>query len=70
MYEETGQDGNRRYSVDEIANTLSTSRKTIYRHLAKDGARRQPDKSTRPRRATRSTPGATSPAAFPAASGL
>ena len=53
MYAETGGDGKRRYTVDEIAGTFAVSRKTIYRHLDKNGAQRQPDKSTRPRPVTR-----------------
>jgi DNA-binding transcriptional LysR family regulator len=70
MYAETGSDGKRRYTVDEIAGTFAVSRKTIYRHLQTDGARRQPDKSTRPRPVTRpGDTGATSPAITPAAPG-
>ena len=53
MYAETGSDGKRRYTVDEIAGTFAVSRKTIYRHLDKNHAQRQPDKSTRPRPVTR-----------------
>lgn len=45
----------RRYTVNEIAETFEVSRKTIYRHLAKDGPRRQPDKTTRQQRITRPT---------------
>ena len=52
MYAETGSDGKRRYTVDEIAGTFAVSRKTIYRHLDKNHAQRQPDKSTRPRPVT------------------
>jgi DNA invertase Pin-like site-specific DNA recombinase len=33
MYDETGPDGKRRYTVNEIAETFHVSRKTIYRHL-------------------------------------
>ena len=68
MYDETGSDGKRRYTVDEIAGAFAVSRKTIYRHLDNNGAQRQPDKSTRPRPATRpGDTGATSPAITPAA---
>ena len=52
MYAETGSDGKRRYTVDEIAGTFAVSRKTIYRHLDKNHAQRQSDKSTRPRPVT------------------
>jgi len=70
MYAETGSDGKRRYIVDEIAGTFAVSRKTIYRHLDKNHAQRQPDKSTRPRPVTRpGDSGATSPAITPAAAG-
>jgi len=70
MYAETGNDGKRRYTVDEIAGTFAVSRKTIYRHLDKNHAQRQPDKSTRPRPVTRpGDSGATSPAITPAAAG-
>ena len=70
MYAETGSDGKRRYTVDEIAGTFAVSRKTIYRHLDKNDAQRQPDKSTRPRPVTRpGDTGATSPAITPAAAG-
>ena len=70
MYAETGSDGKRRYTVDEIAGTFAVSRKTIYRHLDKNHAQRQPDKSTRPRPVTRpGDTGATSPAITPAAAG-
>ncbi len=34
MYEETGDDGRRRYTVAEIAQEFGVSRPTIYRHLA------------------------------------
>jgi DNA invertase Pin-like site-specific DNA recombinase len=57
MYDEVGKDGKRKYTVDEIAETFEVSRKTIYRRLTTDGPRRQPDKSTRPQRATRPTLG-------------
>ena len=53
MYAETGSDGKRRYTVGEIAGTFEVSRKTIYRHLDKNAAQRQPGKSTRPRPVTR-----------------
>jgi hypothetical protein len=70
MYAETGSDGKRRYTVDEIAGTFAVSHKTIYRHLDKNGAQRQPDKSARPRPVTRpGDTGATSPAITPAAAG-
>jgi hypothetical protein len=70
MYAEAGSDGKRRYTVDEIAGTFAVSRKTIYRHLDKNHAQRQPDKSTRPRPVTRpGDTGATSPAITPAAAG-
>jgi len=70
MYDETGSDGKRRYTVDEIAGAFAVSRKTIYRHLDKNGAQRQPDKSTRPRPVTRpGDTGATCPAITPAAAG-
>jgi hypothetical protein len=70
MYAGTGSDGKRRYTVDEIAGTFAVSRKTIYRHLDKNHAQRQPDKSTRPRPVTRpGDSGATSPAITPAAAG-
>jgi DNA invertase Pin-like site-specific DNA recombinase len=45
MYEETGPDGKRRYTVAEIGETFGVSRKTIYRHLAPEAGRRQPDKA-------------------------
>jgi hypothetical protein len=70
MYAETGSDGKRRYTVDEIAGTFAVSRKTIYRHLDKNDAQRQPDKSTRPRPVTRPRDtGATFPGITPAAAG-
>lgn len=52
MYDEISADGKRRYTVDQIAQTFGASRKTIYRHLEKDSARRQPDKGTRTHRDT------------------
>jgi DNA invertase Pin-like site-specific DNA recombinase len=33
MYDDKGEDGKRKYTVTEIADTFSVSRKTIYRHL-------------------------------------
>ncbi|MGA8519315.1 MAG: helix-turn-helix domain-containing protein, partial [Pseudonocardiaceae bacterium] len=33
MYDDKGEDGKRRYTVAEIAETFGVSRKTIYRHL-------------------------------------
>lgn len=35
MYDETGDDGNRRYTVQQIADEFGVSRPTIYRHLEK-----------------------------------
>jgi DNA invertase Pin-like site-specific DNA recombinase len=35
MYDETGQDGKRKYTVAQIAAEFGVSRPTIYRHLAK-----------------------------------
>jgi DNA invertase Pin-like site-specific DNA recombinase len=35
MYEQTGPDGRRRYTVQQIAEEFGVSRPTIYRHLAK-----------------------------------
>ncbi|MFL6057114.1 MAG: recombinase family protein, partial [Actinoallomurus sp.] len=34
MYDETGDDGKRRYTVQQIADEFGVSRPTIYRHLA------------------------------------
>jgi predicted DNA-binding transcriptional regulator YafY len=34
MYDETGADGKRRYTVAQIAAEFGVSRPTIYRHLA------------------------------------
>ena len=48
MYDETGADGRRKYTVAEIAETVGVSRKTVYRHLEPCGGRRQPGKSARP----------------------
>ncbi|QYJ05799.1 recombinase family protein [Nocardioides panacisoli] len=33
MYEETGADGKRRYTVQQVADEFGVSRPTIYRHL-------------------------------------
>jgi Putative ATPase subunit of terminase (gpP-like) len=46
MYDETGADGWRKYTVAEIAGTFGVSRKTVYRHLEPSGGRRQPGKTT------------------------
>lgn len=35
MYDETGPDGKRKYTVQQIADELGVSRPTIYRHLTK-----------------------------------
>ena len=35
MYDETGRDGKRRYTVAQIAGEFGVSRPTIYRHLGK-----------------------------------
>ena len=35
MYDETGRDGKRRYTVSQIAGEFGVSRPTIYRHLGK-----------------------------------
>jgi hypothetical protein len=48
MYDQTGADGRRKYTVAEIAETFGVSRKTVYRHLEPSGGRRQPGKSARP----------------------
>ena len=48
MYDETGADGRRKYTVAEIAETFGVSRKTLYRHLEPSAGRRQPGKSARP----------------------
>jgi hypothetical protein len=37
-YEETSDDGTRRYTVQQIANEFSVTRPTIYRHLTKPTA--------------------------------
>jgi len=47
MYDETGADDRRRYTVAEMAETFGVSRKTVYRHLEPSADRRQPGKSTR-----------------------
>jgi DNA-binding XRE family transcriptional regulator len=44
MYEEKGDDGRRKYTVAEIAETFGVSRKTVYRHLEPSAGRRQPGK--------------------------
>jgi DNA invertase Pin-like site-specific DNA recombinase len=38
MYEETGDDGKRKYTVQQIAEEFSVTRPTIYRHLSKTTA--------------------------------
>jgi len=38
MYDETGRDGKRRYTVAQIAGEFGVSRPTIYRHLGKTPA--------------------------------
>ena len=48
MYDETGTDGRRKYTVAEIAETSGVSRKTVCRHLEPSGGRRQPGKNARP----------------------
>ena len=48
MYDQTGADGRRKYTVAEIAGTFGVSRKTVYRHLEPSAGRRQPGKSARP----------------------
>ena len=48
MYDETGADGRRKYTVAEITEIFGASRKTVYRHLEPSGGRRQPGKSARP----------------------
>ena len=48
MYDESGADGRRKYTVAEIAGTFGVSRKTVYRHFEPSGGRRQPGKSARP----------------------
>jgi len=53
MYEEKSDDGKRKYTVAEIAETFGVSRKTVYRHLEPSGGRRQPGKPTRPVTLTR-----------------
>lgn len=53
MYEEKGDDGRRKYTVVEIAETFGVSRKTVYRHLEPSGGRRQPGKTTPPLRDAR-----------------
>jgi predicted DNA-binding transcriptional regulator YafY len=34
MYDETGRDGKRKYTIAQIAAEFGVSRPTIYRHLA------------------------------------
>jgi hypothetical protein len=48
MYDQTGADDRRKYTVAEIAETFGVSRKTVYRHLEPSAGRRQPGKSARP----------------------
>jgi predicted DNA binding protein len=38
MYEETDDDGKRRYTVQQIADEFGVTRPTIYRHLTKTTA--------------------------------
>jgi len=38
MYDETGADGKRKYTVQQIADEFGVSRPTIYRHLERSGA--------------------------------
>ncbi len=40
MYEEVGEDGRRRYTVNQIAAEFDVTRPTIYRHLSKQAAAR------------------------------
>ena len=47
MYDETGADDRRKYTVAEMAETFGVSRKTVYRHLEPSAGRRQPGKGTR-----------------------
>ena len=61
MYDETGADGRRKYTVAEIAETFGVSRKTVYRHLEPSGGRRQPGKSARPGRTRRAAGHAAAP---------
>jgi DNA invertase Pin-like site-specific DNA recombinase len=35
MYDERGEDGKRKYTVQQIADEFSVTRPTIYRHLSK-----------------------------------
>ena len=64
MYDETGADGRRKYTVAEIAETFGVSRKTVYRHLEPSAGRRQPGKNARP--AAPAGPLATLPHPIPA----
>src|SRR5439155_1374993 len=70
IYDETGADGRRKYTVAEIAETFGVSRKTVYRHLEPSAGRRQPGKSARPAApagplATLPDPATTAPASQP-----
>ena len=70
IYDETGADGRRKYTVAEIAGTFGVSRKTVYRHLEPSAGRRQPGKSARPAApagplATLPDPATTGPASQP-----
>ncbi|MFI7705402.1 recombinase family protein [Nonomuraea sp. NPDC049480] len=38
MYDETGTDGKRRYTVQQIADEFGVTRPTIYRHLTRENA--------------------------------
>ena len=42
MYEETGDDGKRKYTVKQIAAEFGVTRPTIYRHLGRDVAANRP----------------------------
>lgn len=46
IYEEKGDDGKRKYTVAEIAETFGVFRKTVYRHLGPSGGRCQPGRTT------------------------
>ena len=70
IYDETGADGRRKYTVAEIAETFGVSRKTVCRHLEPSAGRRQPGKSARPAApagplATLPDPATTAPASQP-----
>jgi DNA invertase Pin-like site-specific DNA recombinase len=45
MYEEKDDNGKRKYTVVEIAETLGVFRITVYRHLEPSGGRRRPGKT-------------------------